>query len=634
MRKYILRVLRALYSRWILVRVRMMMMGSLILFLGVCIFIFERLVYKESHEQLSCTLESFAQKFSQTLEMLDVDLRQLDSAHYRGLRELFRDPMYGATGYPFVIQMTGQINFHFFRDGDRLSREVLDQMASAPSRRGRIRVNFGETSETEKDIIFTFVRDLDCFLAIEVSDKVFDGTMNGLRVYSWLFFLLGSLLVWFILSYNMRKEGAFYKLLHKNLSDLAVGILPSPMPVKEGAEMRGIATSFNLVVENLATTTSFVQRMAENDLTSEYTPLGLRDELGNTLLALRSNLQKQELEAAHIKEEERIRSWSNEGLAEFAKLLRENNNDTSQLVEIVLQKVVNYLDATQGGLFIAEERKTGTVLHLAAAFAYNRKKYMQQDLALGEGLVGTCAIEREIVHIDVLPPEYCDITSGIGNTPPKELLIVPLKTDDALLGVLELASLKGFAPYMVNFAQLLSVSIAQTLQQAQSTQRTAELLRQSQEQREAMRSQEEEMRQNLEEMQATQEEMTRRTQEFEVLQCVVDSALYYAEFGVDGRYIQGNHRLEEYFHQLGIADFTELTFSNLIDWASVDSGHHGYTVEDLWREIRGGICHTKQLSFKGDSAVQLYCSFAVLASDGVDHIYMIGQEMPTQSLLS
>lgn len=634
MRKYILRVLRALYSRWILVRVRMMMMGSLILFLGVCIFIFERLVYKESHEQLSCTLESFAQKFSQTLEMLDVDLRQLDSAHYRGLRELFRDPMYGATGYPFVIQMTGQINFHFFRDGDRLSREVLDQMASAPSRRGRIRVNFGETSETEKDIIFTFVRDLDCFLAIEVSDKVFDGTMNGLRVYSWLFFLLGSLLVWFILSYNMRKEGAFYKLLHKNLSDLAVGILPSPMPVKEGAEMRGIATSFNLVVENLATTTSFVQRMAENDLTSEYTPLGLRDELGNTLLALRSNLQKQELEAAHIKEEERIRSWSNEGLAEFAKLLRENNNDTSQLVEIVLQKVVNYLDATQGGLFIAEERKTGTVLHLAAAFAYNRKKYMQQDLALGEGLVGTCAIEREIVHIDVLPPEYCDITSGIGNTPPKELLIVPLKTDDALLGVLELASLKGFAPYMVNFAQLLSVSIAQTLQQAQSTQRTAELLRQSQEQREAMRSQEEEMRQNLEEMQATQEEMTRRTQEFEVLQCVVDSTLYYAEFGADGRYIQGNRRLEEHFHQLGIADFSELSFFSLIDWTPVDSSQHGYTLEDLWRKISSGISHAQQLSLKGDSAAKLYCSFAVLSSDGVDHIYMIGQEMPTQSTLS
>lgn len=629
MKDYILRIFRALYGRWVLVRSRVMMMGSLIVFLGVCLFIFERLVYRESHEQLSRTLESFAQKFSQTLEMLDVDLRHLDSVQYQSLRGLFRDPMYGTTGYPFVVQMTGQINFHFFRDGDRLSREVLDQMSSAPSRRGRIRVNFGETADAEKDIIFTFVRDLDCFLAIEVSDKVFDATMNGLRVYSWLFFFFGSLLVWFVLSYNARKEGAFYKLLQNNLSDLSVGILPERMPIKEGSDMQGLATSFNQVVDNLATTTSFVQRMVENDLTSEYTPLGLRDELGNTLLALRSNLQKQETEAAHIKEEERIRSWSNEGLAEFAKLLRENSNDTSQLVEIVLQRVVNYLDATQGGLFIAEERKTGTVLHLAAAFAYNRKKYMQQDLALGEGLVGTCAIEREIVHIDVLPPEYCDITSGIGNIPPKELLIVPLKTDDALLGVLELASLKGFAPYMVNFAQLLSVSIAQTLQQAQSTQRTAELLKQSQEQREAMRSQEEEMRQNLEEMQATQEEMTRRTQEFEVLQYVVDSTLYYAEFGEDGRYIRGNRRLEDYFHQLGITEFAGTLFANLIDWSLMGS-EEGETPERFWRNIVSGSLQTKRLSLKGDSTRSLYCSFTVLASDGLNRVYMIGQAMSAE----
>ena len=142
------------------------------------------------------------------------------------------------------------------------------------------------------------------------------------------------------------------------------------------------------------------------------------------------------------------------------------------------------------------------------------------------------------------------------------------------------------------------------------------------------------MRQNLEEMQATQEEMTRRTQEFGVLQCVVDSALYYAEFGVDGRYIQGNRRLEEHFHQLGIADFSELSFFSLIDWPPADSSRQGYTLEDLWRKISSGISHAQQLSLKGDSAAKLYCSFAVLSSDGVDHIYMIGQEMPTLSTLS
>ena len=120
--------------------------------------------------------------------------------------------------------------------------------------------------------------------------------------------------------------------------------------------------------------------------------MGVRDELGNSLLELRSALQKQEIEAGHIKEEERIRSWSNEGLAEFAKLLRENSNDIALLADVILKRIVNYLEATQGALYMAEERKTGTVLHLVSAFAYNRKKFLKQDLKLGEGLVGTCAI--------------------------------------------------------------------------------------------------------------------------------------------------------------------------------------------------------------------------------------------------
>ena len=628
MKEFFLRVVKALYGRWREVRSRVLTMGSLILFLGVCFFIFGRLVHMESYKQLSRTLESFSQKFAQTLEMLDLDVKRLDSAKYEELRILFQDPMFGNTGYPFVLQTTGQINFHFFRDGDRLSREVLDQMASTPGRRGRIRINFGTTKEMEREIVFCFSRDLDCFLAIEVSDKVFEATLNGLRIYSWLLFLAGCLLVWFFFSYNTRKYVTFYTILQKNLSDLAVGILPPPFPTEkeERPEMELIAKKFNQVIGNLETTTSFVQRMADNDLTSEYQPLGLRDELGNTLLALRENLQKQESEAAHIKEEERIRSWSNEGLAEFAKLLRENSNDISQLADIVLQRIVNYLDATQGGLFIAEMHDNETVLRLAAAFAYNRKKYLEQELRLGEGLVGTCAIEREIVHIDVLPPEYCDITSGIGNVPPKELLIVPLKTDDALLGVLELASLKGFAPYMVNFAQRLSVSIAQTLQQVQSTQRTEELLRQSQEQREAMRSQEEEMRQNLEEMQATQEEMTRRTQEFEVLQHVIDTSLFYAEFSESGNYLHGNPRLEDYLHQLGFADFASLDFFKLIHVIQSQEGH-AESLETLWKQIVGGSVRTRLLAMNVAQSELLYCSFSVLSSDGVNRVYMIAQNI-------
>lgn len=626
MHEFFSRLIRATRGLWRSVRARVLTTGSLILFLGFSFYIFGRLIYKESHDQLGRTLESFAEKFSQTLEMLDLDFHKLDTAAHARIRTLFRDPMYGNTGYPFVVQMTGEINFHFFRDGDRLSREVLDLMSSSPSRRGTVRINFGDSQQEEREVIYTYVRDLDCFLAIEVSDSVFDAGLNTLRIYSWGLFLVGSLLAWLMLTLYMRRERRFNQALLRDLSLLAEGSLPDPMPNNSmHLEGNAIVTELNKVIVGLSNTTSFVRHLAADDLTQEYTPLGLNDALGNSLLELRSNLQKQKQEAETLKEAERIRSWTNEGLAEFAKLLRENSNDIAELVDILLQRVVNYLDATQGGLYLAQERKSGTVLHLASAFAYNRKKYMQEDLPLGEGLVGTCAIERDLVHIDVLPPEYCDITSGIGNIPPKELLLVPLKTDDALLGVLELASLKGFAPYMVTFAQLLSVSIAQTLQQAQTNQRTAELLQQSQEQREAMRSQEEEMRQNMEEMQATQEEMTRRTQEFEILENVVEQSVYYAEFAETGIYVRGNRRFEDYVHQKGIV---ELVTMNLKDVATAytTSGQED-VFATVWTRVLDGFAQTRLLSWKGYSNSFLYATLLSFSHDGNRKVYLLAQDV-------
>ena len=89
MKAFFKRFRRDIRELWDTIRVRVLTMGSLIVFLGICFYIFGRLVYSESHEQLGRTLESFAQKFSQTLEMLNLDLRHLDSAEHVKLRTLF-----------------------------------------------------------------------------------------------------------------------------------------------------------------------------------------------------------------------------------------------------------------------------------------------------------------------------------------------------------------------------------------------------------------------------------------------------------------------------------------------------------------------------------------------------------------
>jgi transcriptional regulator with GAF, ATPase, and Fis domain len=89
-------------------------------------------------------------------------------------------------------------------------------------------------------------------------------------------------------------------------------------------------------------------------------------------------------------------------------------------------------------------------------------------------------------------------------------MIIPLKNNGEVMGVIEIAAFKSFDKHVRDFLEKIAESLASTLASAKIHDRTRTLLERTQQQAEEMRSQEEEMRQNMEEMQATQEEFNRR----------------------------------------------------------------------------------------------------------------------------
>ena len=150
---------------------------------------------------------------------------------------------------------------------------------------------------------------------------------------------------------------------------------------------------------------------------------------------------------------------------------------------------------------------------MTACFAYSRRKMMEQRFEVNEGLVGRCFVEAEPIYLLEVPESYITITSGLGDTPPRCLLLVPLKVDGEVNGVIELASLEPIAEYKVKFVEKVAESIASTLKNVRINEHTAKLLEQTKIQAEEMAAAEEEMRQNLEELQSTQEEMARVQEE-------------------------------------------------------------------------------------------------------------------------
>jgi putative methionine-R-sulfoxide reductase with GAF domain len=225
-----------------------------------------------------------------------------------------------------------------------------------------------------------------------------------------------------------------------------------------------------------------------------------------------------EIEAS--KQEGERRQWASNGIAKFADILRNSATDDQKMFDVIISNLVKYIGANQGGLFLLEGEKEERVLNLVAAYAYDRKKYLQKTIAVGEGVLGQVVLEKSPVFMTAIPDEYVVITSGLGDAPPRSLLISPLIVNEEVYGVLELASFKKFEPHVQEFVSRIGESIASTIANVRVSGKTKTLLEELQQQTEEMKSQEEEMRQNMEELVATQEEMQRKEQEY--LQRIAD----------------------------------------------------------------------------------------------------------------
>jgi PAS domain S-box-containing protein len=225
--------------------------------------------------------------------------------------------------------------------------------------------------------------------------------------------------------------------------------------------------------------------------------------LGQALLSMKKELQK-------IEEQKAQRNWITEGIAHFSDLLRTEYSTVEEFGFVAVQALVKYLKANQACLWVRSEREQETLLRMVACYAYSRKKHHTKTILPGEGMTGQVYLEGLTTYLTEIPKDYIKITSGLGQAPPNALLLVPLKINEEVLGVLEIASFSYFPLYQIEFLEKACEIIAGTLKAVDNRRKTDELLQESRAQTLRLQEQEEELRQNSEEMQATQEEMKRK----------------------------------------------------------------------------------------------------------------------------
>jgi len=394
-----------------------------------------------------------------------------------------------------------------------------------------IRVSNGDVSQITNKVLAS----IDKLLAIH-QQKVSENTerMNQsfaeFRTMLWwvVVILMASMLILaFTLSNSLIKPISKLKSYLKQMSG---GSLPEVKIEHRSDEIGEMIDTLKQLIASLRQTSQFALKIGEGNFEAEFQQLSKHDVLGNSLILMRENLIKAEKDAELRRVENFQRNWASQGVAEFGELLRSSSDSLENLANNIIAKLVRYLNANMGGLYIVnDEKKYDIHFELLAFYAYDRHKFINKRIDIGENMVGQCYQENETIFLTDLPPDYVHITSGLGSDNPRCLLIVPLKVNQETFGVVELASFTILEPYQIEFVEKIGETIASTISSVKINLQTNRLLAESHEKSERLAKQEEEVRKNIDKMQMLLDEkqniITRETARIDRLQNDFEQAL-------------------------------------------------------------------------------------------------------------
>jgi|GEM_PF-7104246 len=334
------------------------------------------------------------------------------------------------------------------------------------------------------------------FEALESSVEVIDLSVVVIS----LFVALLGVLLGYAVVLNLQKS---IETPTRLMNRLAQGELPAQIAEAQD-EFKAITQASNQLVDTLTKAGDFAVNIGEGNLISSFQPTSAKDVLGNSLIQMREKLRI-------VTEDDKRRNWATEGYAILGDVLRKYNNNLDSMCERVLATIIEYIGATQGGIFIYKEADGKRMLEMKACYAYGRKKFLEKTIHIhedyAETLIGQAYLEEEKIYMTHLPHGYTEITSGLGEITPSALLITPLKTNQRIEGIMEITALNPLESYKITFIERVSETIAVAMTSVKSNMQNIDLLQDTQHQSDTMRKQEQEMRQNIIELETAQEKM-------------------------------------------------------------------------------------------------------------------------------
>ncbi len=224
--------------------------------------------------------------------------------------------------------------------------------------------------------------------------------------------------------------------------------------------------------------------------------------------------------------------WLKTNLAKFTRMLQ-GQKDMLTVGKLILSELAPVVSAQHGVFYIMQQPREDGIdeierneahLKLLASYAFRNRKNVGNKFALGEGLVGQAALERERILLTSAPSDYVQITSGLGQAPPTNIIVLPVLFEGQVKAVMELSSFEQFSPTHQAFLDQLVESIGIVLNTIEANTRTEDLLKQSQSLAKELQSRQEELQNTNQELQEKAKLLAEQNSEVERKNSEVEQA--------------------------------------------------------------------------------------------------------------
>ncbi len=262
--------------------------------------------------------------------------------------------------------------------------------------------------------------------------------------------------------------------------------------------VNGLAANLTTQVRAIAEVSTAVTK---GDLTRSITV-----EAQGEVAALKDNINEMILNLKDTTQKNMEQDWLKTNLARFTRMLQ-GQRDMTTVAQMVLSELAPLVDAQQGVFYVNTSSNGEPLMRLLGGYAYKKRKNLANEFQAGEGLVGQCTLERERILVTNVPNNYVYVSSGLGEAPPNNIVVLPVLFEGDVKAVIELSTFQTFSDTHLTFLDQLTESIGIVLNTIAANTRTEDLLQQSQSLAAELQSQQDELKKTNEQLEQQAESL-------------------------------------------------------------------------------------------------------------------------------